>query len=39
MPGEKNELEAVVDLVDAVLDGDTGHASALLSVISGSRCL
>ena len=29
MSGEKNQLETVVDLVDAVLNGDAGHAMPL----------
>jgi hypothetical protein len=28
--GEQNEIEAVLDLVDAIFDGHTGHLAKLL---------
>jgi hypothetical protein len=35
--GEQDELEAVLDLVDAIFNGDTGHLTMFhLAVVSGA---
>jgi hypothetical protein len=35
MAGEQNQLEAVLHLVNAIFNGDTGHCLSFAVVISG----